>query len=354
MEHQQFLDLVLIYVLGFMGWQLFKYFKIPVASILGPMVFVGFFQVLGNHTLNLPSFIIPMLHSIIGTSIGTKITEEIYNHLKQMVISVIVVSLWWLIVSLFTGYIFYKLGFFDIKTAFLGTASGGLSEMSLISLSVNANSSQVAFLQAFRLFGIVMSLPFACRLFPKKEGQIKFALSHNDKKSIESYSFCLLKKQLYTLALGFVFGIILYLAGFPAGGLIGALLVVGLAKLLGRIETAVPISLIYFAQIGLGGTIGSNMNVDTIQMLKAIFWPAVCLTLVMLVSGFVLAIIVFKTTNFNIQTCLLSTCAGGLTQLAVMSDELGADSLTVTLMQLVRLLTILMLLPFLFILFGIL
>lgn len=353
MEYQ-FLDLVFLYVLGFVGWQIFKYFKIPVASILGSMVFVGFFQVLSNHTLNLPSFVIPMFHLIIGTSIGTKITEEIYNHLKQLLVPVIIVSLWWLIVSLFTGYIFYKLGFFDVKTAFLGTASGGLSEMSVISLSVNANSSQVAFLQTFRLFGIVMSLPFACRLFPKKEAQIEFTIPHNDKKSSESYSFCLLKKQLYTLTLGFMGGIVLYLAGFPAGGLIGALFVVGLAKLLGRIKTAIPTNLIYLAQIGLGVAIGSNVNVDTIQMLKASFWPAVCLTLVMLVSGFILAIIVFKTTNLNIQTCLLSTCAGGLTQLAIMSDELGADPLTVTLMQLVRLLTILMILPFLFIFFGIL
>jgi uncharacterized membrane protein AbrB (regulator of aidB expression) len=45
------------------------------------------------------------------------------------------------------------------------------------------------------------------------------------------------------------------------------------------------------------------------------------------------------------MTCLLATCPGGITQLASISEDLGADPLKVSLLHMVRLFTIFVVLP---------
>ena len=47
----------------------------------------------------------------------------------------------------------------------------------------------------------------------------------------------------------------------------------------------------------------------------------------------------------SLMTCLIATCPGGITQLASIAEDLGADPLKVSLLHLVRLLTIYVILP---------
>lgn len=353
------LGLFNLYFIGAVGWQLFKILRIPSAPVLGSMTFVGLAQIYDKFYFYVPVWLNPVLQTIVGISIGVKITKEIYCCLKSTIIPVILTSLWWLIVSLLTGYVFYKLGFFDAVTSFLGCASGGITEMGLIAVSLHANPSQVVTLQFFRLMGIVIFTPFICRLLSSSKRLLNQDLSKeeeinnqaNSSKSNLGITTCgsistsNLKAQLLTYLLGLFGGVLLYLTGFPAGGLVGAFLTLAVARLLGLSSSRMPNHVAALAQVGIGGIIGLNISSETIQLLINMAWPVILLTFLMLLNGFILSLIIRKLTGWDIQTCVLSTCAGGLTQVAMIAEELGANAIIVTVLQLFRLLTIIIVLP---------
>ena len=68
----------------------------------------------------------------------------------------------------------------------------------------------------------------------------------------------------------------------------------------------------------------------------------------MLLCSVLIAELLHRMTGWDYTTCLLSASLGGLSQIAAVAGEMGADPLKVTLLQTVRLLSILLVLPVLF------
>jgi len=60
-----------------------------------------------------------------------------------------------------------------------------------------------------------------------------------------------------------------------------------------------------------------------------------------------LAALLYKTTRWNLVTCLLSVNPAGLTQVVFFAEDMGADLLTVSVFQTVRLVGIVTLYPWL-------
>lgn len=123
---------------------------------------------------------------------------------------------------------------------------------------------------------------------------------------------------------------------------------VGIARMAGVHCARLPMSVRSLAQVGLGGLIGLNFTFEMLRSFAGLAIPVLVLAAIMLLFGFLLAVAVKRLTGWNIRTCIISTCAGGLTQMTAASEDLGADPLTVTVLHVVRLITIVTVLPPLF------
>jgi len=204
----------------------------------------------------------------------------------------------------------------------------------------------VALMQFFRLAAVLVGMPFISAWISRRTGgaqecgKRKAPLSPAEYRSGQPAREVGLALLLATLG-----GLAGFMAKIPAGGFVGAMAATGIVSVSGVRLRALPTGFRTAAQVGLGALIGLNINPSVIGLLKAMLLPTLAVTLVMVGWGIVLAFMVRRIRGWDLMTCLIATCPGGITQLASIADELGADPLRVSLLHLVRLFTIFLVLP---------
>ncbi len=149
---------------------------------------------------------------------------------------------------------------------------------------------------------------------------------------------------LLTLLIAAVGGIIGLKLKIPAGALVGAMLAVASVKIFsGRGE--LPYTFRIMAQIVVGGMLGLNFSMDTIHGLKNLMFPAIIVVIGLTLFSVVLGFTLSKLTGMDLTTALFSVSPGGLTDMTLISGAYGADTPTVALLHLMRLLTVITILP---------
>lgn len=142
---------------------------------------------------------------------------------------------------------------------------------------------------------------------------------------------------LITLVLGFAVGFLLRRLGLPAGGLVGSFLAVAVFSVVTG-AAVLPAESRIVVQIVAGAFVGCSLDRDDIRSLHSIAKPA--LFMVLWYLAFVLAVggILFAATSLNLPTALMSCVPGGISDVPVVAASMGADAPAVTLLQLLRLL----------------
>lgn len=153
-----------------------------------------------------------------------------------------------------------------------------------------------------------------------------------------------MSSALITLLAAVCGGVIARSLKIPAGGLIGSMLAVGILQV-NQVEVRLPVNLRLIGEIFIGGTIGLSFTSSFIKNLKSLLIPAVFIMIAVVAFGVVVGLIMYKVTNLDIVTSIFASSPGGITNMTVIANSLGADSKVVTVMQLVRLISLVFLLP---------
>jgi membrane AbrB-like protein len=149
---------------------------------------------------------------------------------------------------------------------------------------------------------------------------------------------------IITLIIAGIGGFIGIKLKIPAGALIGAMISVALTNIFyGKGE--IPANFRLIAQIIVGGMIGLNFSKESVCGLKNLIGPALIMVVGLLVSCIILGLLIWKLTGLNLITALFSSAPGGLTDMALISEAYGADISKVALLHLVRLISLITVLP---------
>ena len=159
-----------------------------------------------------------------------------------------------------------------------------------------------------------------------------------------------MEKMVITLLLAAVGGLTGYKIGLPAGAFVGAMTFVAVYNLItNNAMVSLPIKI--SAQIILGGAIGAGLTINTLKGFKQLLVP-ICIFLVLLfIFSIVSAFLISKFTNMDIVTALFSCCPGGLTEMTIMADSYKAKAPIVALIHLSRILSVILIYPFIIKLF---
>ena len=145
-------------------------------------------------------------------------------------------------------------------------------------------------------------------------------------------------------ALGGMAGILLRV---PAGGIIGAVLAVGLVSVLtGRVPELSP-SVRRNAQVLTGTVIGSGVGPGLVEHLGAYLPFAVLVSLWTIGGALLLGWWLHRRTGLDLATTLCCLTPGGLNEMILVAEELGGDGRLVGLVGLMRILGTVVLLPLL-------
>lgn len=139
-------------------------FKLPTPYLMGPTLATSLLVLSGLPAPELPSIIVIAAQICIGTYMGTIIK---FNRMQKQLNIIVPYALLNAVVlvmfCLASGWLLTRLIGVDLVTGFLSTSPGGVAEMSLTAMMVNADLSTIVVYQIFRIFFILLIMPFILR-----------------------------------------------------------------------------------------------------------------------------------------------------------------------------------------------
>lgn len=345
-------------LIGLAGWQTAKRLHFPAATVLGPMILVGAASCLGVVDVVVPVWLRLALQMVIGVFAGYRLDQEAARRVRKMGKPVLVVTGWTTGSALLIGFLLHAVTGLDWPTAFLGTAPGSLPEMSAMALTMQANTAMVATLSSARLITTLLTVPFLARRQANDEHntQPQQPACSSPQSITGTVSAATVARQAPTdglhwsvcLAIGVAGGCLFSWLQLPAAGVIGSILAVGAARISGIPLRRPPDQLRTAAQLGIGILIGTTFSPQTAVQLAHNFLAVIAAASALVASGLVLSRTLQRTLGLDTQTALLACSPAGLSQMAALSEELGAQTFIVSLFQLTRTLTVVTVLPIIF------
>ena len=157
---------------------------------------------------------------------------------------------------------------------------------------------------------------------------------------------------LYILA-GAAFGSLMLLTGVPAAPLLGAIIGAGILSISGQIEIANwPLGTKTLLGIGIGTVIGTGINQETLGELKVLWKPALVITISLLITGILVALMISKILGVEPIIAILGSAPGGTIGMSLVGAEYGVGA-AVAALHAVRLITVLLIIPAVLNLMGI-
>lgn len=335
------IDLFILIIVGVVGFLFFQIAKVPTAALLGPMFSTGLLSFVGLYpafTLWPISFV---SNIVIGIIIGKQFDRYFFRNLGRKLPYIIFIAAGLIGLSLACGFTFHKLTEISLETSLIATSTGGITEMLIFGMSIDADLPVVACLQIFRIVIFLTLLPLISTLGRVKEQPVG---TQEIKKScyIEYFEK---KDYFFMIILAFAGGSAGSYLNIPTGAMLGAMSFAGFFSVMIKKTYRYDTKYRTVAQIGLGIVMGQRMTRSIMTQLNSILMPALATTAVMLIGCVLLAFLLHKISKWDILTCLLCAAPAGITQIATYAEEIGADSFTTSLFHTFRLVSIVTLYP---------
>ena len=107
-----------------------------------------------------------------------------------------------------------------------------------------------------------------------------------------------------------------------------------------------PLQMQVIVQIVAGAMIGLRINASTFADLKAIIFPALIMVFSVVIIGFIIGFMLYRFTGMDLATALFASAPGGLTEMTLAADSMGAEAPKVAMLQMLRLTCVISLMPF--------
>ena len=337
-------------LVGFIGSYIALKKKIPAGAMTGSLFAVAIFNIITGEAY-IPQNIKIITQITTGTFIGAKITSADIKGLKTIFFPAVFLVVSMAVFNFIMGFFVYYATDIDIVTALFATAPGGITDMSILSYDFGADSSKVAILQLIRVISVLGFFPFFIKFLIKKFNKedkknfFSYVIINENKKEKLPFSI-VLKKSFITVLIGIITGFLGFVLKIPAGAMSIAMTGTALYNIFSN-NAYMPLKLRQFIQTFAGALIGAKMTINDIINLKDIAVPVIIVIVGFCLMNFILGILIYKITNFSIQTSLFSAAPGGISDMSIIAGEFGADTPKVAVMQFCRLVAVIAFYPIL-------
>ena len=362
----EMIQLPLLFFISYLSYKLFQTVKFPASRLVGPIIAVAILQSFGL-VFAVPQVLKMGFSIVFGIYLGLRFNRAALGRLKASLAPAILISILYIGITMFYGELLTAISTMDQTTAFLAVIPGGVAEASVLAVSYDANLAQVSSFQLVRFLSIVVIVPlFATwvlkpRLKHKTDPHPAAAAEDEDPidLKIESPMAIALEFQdnepaklhhwLWLFLIGSIGSLLFYQIHFPAGLLIGGTFTVSLAQLMAKKSFKTPSPEFYnLAQIGMGAVIGTSFTKESLGVVSTLVMPMILLTVLILTTSILLGFVFSKLFKMDYMTGFMAVLPGGMSAMLVLADEFDADVVTISSLQLVRLLTAVMVIPMLY------
>ena len=330
------INLILTLIIAILGGYLASKKKVPAAYMLGALFLVALFNICSNKAF-LPNYFKFITQIATGTFIGSKFRSEDIKMLKKVIIPGMTMVLLMITFSFILSYLMSTFLGIDNLTSFFATAPGGIMDISLIAYDFKANTSQVALLQLIRLISVISFVPFFTKKCYERSNKKNISFEQEIKNEIkeEKVEIKSEKSFLFTVIVGIIGGIIGYFSHLPAGTMSCSMALVAYFNVKTH-KAYMPLTLRKIIQSFGGALIGAKVTLSDVIALKNLILPIILIIIGFCLMNVFVGFFLYKTTKFSLSTALLSASPGGMSDISLMAEDLGANGPQVASMQFLR------------------
>ena len=322
-------NLILTLIIAILGGYLASKKKVPAAYMLGALFLVAIFNIFFNRAF-LPNYFKFITQVVTGTFIGSKFHSEDVKMLKKVIVPGMTMVVLMIAFSFVLSYLMSTFLGIDNLTSFFATAPGGIMDISLIAYDFKANTSQVALLQLIRLISVISFVPFFTKKCYKRNTKEKISFEQEIKSEIKEE-----KSFLFTVIVGIIGGIVGYFSHLPAGTMSCSMALVAYFNVKTH-KAYMPLTLRKIIQSFGGALIGAKVTLSDVIALKDLILPIILIIIGFCLMNVLVGFFLYKTTKFSLSTALLSASPGGMSDISLMAEDLGANGPQVASMQFLR------------------
>lgn len=274
----------------------------------------------------------------LGVMLGTYVDSGSLSSLADDWVAVAAVSVGTLVLSVAAGMVLARTTELDEPTGTLGMVAGGASGIVAMADDLGADVRLVAFMQYLRVLVVVLSIPLLVAVaFPGGESGV----APDDGPVLGGALDWVL-----VAAVGLAGAVGGRVARVPAANLLGPLLLAGTIALAWPGELEVPPLLREVAFVLIGLEVGLRFTVEAVKAMGRLLVPVLAAIVFLIVTAFLMAFGLAATTSATLLDSYLATTPGGLYAVLAVAFGKGADTTFVVGVQVLRLLALVILAPF--------
>jgi membrane AbrB-like protein len=305
-------------IIGTAGGALFAYFKLPLAWMIGAMVFTTVATLLGLPLVMSRWIRAPMV-AILGVMLGSAFTPAIAARLPEWIPTIAALGLYVAVTCGVLQLYFRKIGGFDRTTAFFSSSPGGLSEMVLVGGAMGGDERIISLVHGARVLLVVMVVPFSF-----------VALGLYERGSRPSLGPSIVDEPLLELAIlgacALVGGVGARLLRIPAAMVTGPMAISAAVHLAGLTEHRPPAELVAAAQVVIGTAIGCRFAGTAVRLILRILALSVGSTVIMLAITVDFALALMPFVDASVAAIVLAFAPGGLAEMSLIALALSIDA----------------------------
>lgn len=317
---------------------LFARFQVPAGWLLGALM-TGIISAFYVKKLMFPDRLFKISLAIIGGNIGFMVVPEQFLTYHVLLLPFFITLVFTLIGAVLLGRFMRRFTGVHSNTAFFCCLPGGASEVIAISKDYGADQRIVAAFHTARITLFVLMIPFIVGLNVSLPSQPLTELSLEFREGMVAF-LCLAVIVMLTIWLGTRIPL-------PGAALFFAIALGFITHQWVVPAVEMPTFLTGMAQALMGAIIGMRFDRETFMELRKIGAVSMMTLLLYFIMSFALAFIFYLLTPLEFFTSLLSIVPAGAAEMASTATALQVEPTLVATLQMLRILTLFLLLPFL-------
>ncbi len=337
----EILNVLVLYGLGLLGWLILRPLRVPVPSLIGTLVVVGGLRLAGIDLPRLPSGLEQAIQILLGLYVGSMITKDTLDSMRLLLVPSAITMSWVLSLAFLGGWVLSTFTYLDGLTGILASSTGGLPEMTVIALAANADVNVIVLFQLLRILFVALAFPFVLKFFAGDRRSIRETVNVV-KQRVTSVDRISVKPHTWFVVIpaGVLGGFAFVQLGIPAGGMVGAVVVVVAATMLGQSIHFGGQSVLNVLLVGVGLLAVDSMSPElgSAVVSTAVIWPAVLSLVLTVASSLLLAGVLHRVSEWDYPTCFMAAAPAGLTVMTAMALQYDRDPMPVFIMHMARVL----------------
>jgi len=332
------IHLLITVSVAFAGGMFFKKIHMLTPMLTGSIIAVAAVTLIFPGSTWFPVELKTLVQMVSGAVIGSRVSRKEIHELKSLIIPAVTIVLCLMVLNVVSAIGMLHAGIDSIPTAMFASAPGGMSDMTIMSPDFGADPIYVAVIQFCRLLFVNTTFPALIKFVDRRKlypGEARQPIPRQVYTKADEHSAPLWSTAIFTLCGGCLFRIL----GIPSGAILGSALFVALQNVKYE-RIAMPPQVSWVAQAGIGCYIGVQMVRESLRIIANAAFPVLVLLVASLIYTYLCAMLLYRISRFDFTTCMLMCSPGGLNEMSIIADEMGADAPKVAVMHSVRILCI--------------